>query len=187
MADVSADSTTHRESEAAPLATGARESARMDALVRAHAATLFRFARSIVHDDGLAEDVVQEALVKAWRRGPIADDGSIPRAWLMTVTRNTAISMLRARRDLPLGPDDLPEQAAPHDTDRTVEGRDAVERLESVLTALDEEARTLILLREVDGLSYDDLAEMLDMPLPTVKTRLFRARRQLKAAMEEWR
>ena len=55
------------------------------------------------------------------------------------------------------------------------------------MSELDEDARALIVLREVDGLRYDEIAQSLDLPLPTVKTRLFRARNQLKDALKEWR
>jgi RNA polymerase sigma-70 factor (ECF subfamily) len=159
----------------------------MTELVETHSPALFRFALSIVGDQALAEDVVQEALIKAWRKGPVGDDGKVPRAWLMKVTRNTAISLLRARRDLMPGDDALPEAENSHSTSGLAEGREAVGQLGVALRSLDEDARGLILLREIDGLSYDEIADLLEIPLHTVKTRLFRARRALKAAMEEWR
>ena len=162
-------------------------STQMAELVDAHSSALFRFALSIVGDRSLAEDVVQEALIKAWRKGPVDDEGKVPRAWLMKVTRNTAISLLRARRDLVPGDDALPDGENEHSTARVAEGREAVGRLGVALRSLDEAARGLILLREIDQLTYDEISELLDIPLHTVKTRLFRARRALKASMEEWR
>ena len=59
--------------------------------------------------------------------------------------------------------------------------------LQPALGRLDEEARVLIVMREVDDLSYEEIADTLGLPLPTVKTRLFRARRALKDALKEWR
>ncbi|MCH7788346.1 MAG: RNA polymerase sigma factor [Acidobacteria bacterium] len=172
------------DNDAAPLPLGGLQ---MEELVQAHSPALFRFALSIVGDRALAEDVVQEALIKAWRKGPVDDEGRVPRAWLMKVTRNTAISVLRARRDLIPGNEALPDAAGDDFTTRSAEGREAVGQLGVALSALDEDARGLILLREIDGLSYDEITDLLDIPLHTVKTRLFRARRALKTALEEWR
>ena len=58
---------------------------------------MYRLALSIVRDPALADDVVQETLIKAWRAAPLDADGSVPRAWMTKVARNTAISMLRTR------------------------------------------------------------------------------------------
>ena len=65
--------------------------------------------------------------------------------------------------------------------------RAQLEELWEALTHLDEDARALIVLKEVDGLSYEEIAATLELPLPTVKTRLFRARNALKDALKEWR
>ena len=58
---------------------------------------------------------------------------------------------------------------------------------EAALDQLDELSRSIVVLREVEGLSYDEISEMLEVPLPTVKTRLLRARRVLAAALADWR
>ncbi|RMH72768.1 MAG: RNA polymerase sigma factor [Actinomyces sp.] len=163
------------------------DAAALERMVERHAATVYRFALSIVHDAALADDVVQETLIRAWRRGPVSDDGEVPRAWLMKVARNTAISILRGRRDELPGPAHLPEEAVGVTTDRVVEGRAALDGLWAALGVLDPDDRLLVVLREIDGHTYDEIAEILDLPLPTVKTRLFRARRTLKTALKEWR
>jgi RNA polymerase sigma-70 factor, ECF subfamily len=148
---------------------------------------VYRLARSIVRDAALADDVVQETLVKAWRSLPDFQ-GEIPRAWLMKVAHNTAISLLRSRRDqvrdtAELG--EVPERGGGPAT--TTVDRAALGQLWSVLADLDEISRSLIVMRELSGMSYEEIAEALDLPLATVKTRLFRARRVLQASMEEWR
>ena len=161
--------------------------AQLRAVVDQHAASVYRVALTIVHDPALADDVVQETLLKAWRKAPVDDAGQIPKAWLIKVARNTAISLLRARREDLHGPDTMPDGGGGIETPRTVEGRAQLEELWEALRHLDEDARALIVLKEVDGLSYEEIAATLDLPLPTVKTRLFRARKQLKDALKEWR
>jgi RNA polymerase sigma-70 factor (ECF subfamily) len=157
------------------------------AVINRHAAAVYRVARSIVHDPALADDVVQETMLKAWRNSPVPPGEEIPRNWLLKVARNTAISLLRTRREDLHGPDTLPEGTGGPSTTRTVEGRHQLDDLWKAMEQLDEDARALIILEEVDDLSYEEIAQTLDLPLPTVKTRLFRARKALKDAMKEWR
>lgn len=156
------------------------------AVVDRHATAVYRVARSIVHDAALADDVVQETMLKAWRNSPVGPGEEIPRNWLLKVARNTAISLLRTRREDLHGHDTLPEGPGGVSTTQTVEGRAQLEVLLGLLQHLDEDARALIVLKEVDGLSYEEIATTLDLPLPTVKTRLFRARKALKNEMKEW-
>ena len=152
-----------------------------------HAAYIYRLALSIVHDRALADDVVQETMIRAWRWAPIAPDGEVPRAWLARVARNAAIGILRRRREELYGSDAIPEKESAVTPARTVEGRAALDQLRGALSALDESDRALIVLREIEGLSYEEIAETMELPLSTVKTRLFRARQQLKRALEAWR
>jgi len=156
-------------------------------VVDRHAAAVYRVALSVVHDPALADDVVQETMLKAWRSSPVAAGQEIPRAWLLRVARNSAISLLRTRREDLHGPDTLPEAPGGAETPRTVEGRAQLAELWEAMRHLDEDARALIVLKEVDGLSYEEIASALELPLPTVKTRLFRARKALKDELKEWR
>jgi RNA polymerase sigma-70 factor (ECF subfamily) len=157
------------------------------AVVDAHAGAVYRVAVSIVHDGALAEDVVQETMIKAWRHAPVEAGKEIPRQWLLKVARNTAISTLRARREDLHGPGTLPESPGGVETTRAVESRAALDELWVAMGRLDEDARALIVMREVDDFSYEEIAAALGLPLSTVKTRLFRARGALKDALKEWR
>jgi RNA polymerase sigma-70 factor (ECF subfamily) len=170
--------------------------ARDDALAQLmadHGDAVWRLARSVVRDSSLADDVVQETMVKAWRAmsdpdGSPFDGGTVPRAWLMTVARNTAISLLRTRRDDPTEPDDLVAVASTGSgTGVAATDRVAMEHLWEAMAELDEVSRSVVVMRELSGMSYEEIAEVLDIPLPTVKTRLFRARRSLQVSMEGWR
>lgn len=165
----------------------ASSSEELRAVVDAHAAAVYRVAVSIVHDAALAEDVVQETMIKAWRHAPVGAGEEIPRQWLLRVARNAAISTLRTRREYLHGPDTLPESPGGVETMRAVESRAALDELWTAMGRLDEDARTLIVMREVDDLSYEEIAVALGLPLSTVKTRLFRARRALKDTLKEWR
>ena len=150
--------------------------------------TIYRVALSILRDRALAEDAVQETMIRVWTNlGKFRGDAPF-RVWVLRIAHNVAISMGRKRRDQAVDPNDLGElkatSAAP---DRTAEGRAMVGELWSALDQLDPLSRTIVVLREVELFSYEDIAEALDVPLATVKTRLFRARRSLAVKMETWR
>lgn len=186
---MSIDDAEHELRESAATSGSTRRSIAPEMLRAAidqHAAVIYRLALSIVRDPALADDVVQETLIKAWRSAPLDPDGSVPRAWMSKVARNTAISMLRSRREHPIADDHLPERASGLTVSRTVEGRAALSDLRQALDLLDTDARALVVLREIDGMSYEEIASAMDLPLPTVKTRLFRARQSLKRALEAW-
>jgi len=156
-------------------------------LVREHSAAIFRVARSIVGDAATAEDVTQETLIKAWKALPEFRGDAPLRAWLLRIAHNTAVSTLRRRRDQPTEPEHLPEVATGVDPSRSAQGRIAVDHLNRALADLDVTSRSIVVLREVEGMSYQEIAEILRLPMPTVKTRLLRARRLLTVQLQEWR
>ncbi len=154
---------------------------RLRALVDDHAESVFRVALSVVKDRALAEDVVQETLIKAWthldsHRG----DGS-ERSWILSIAHNTAVSTLRRLREESIDPSDLPDGIAlTHDVEQSVEQRQRLEDLWAAVGRLDELSRAILILRDVEALSYQAISESLGIPIPTVKTRLLRARRELQ-------
>jgi RNA polymerase sigma-70 factor, ECF subfamily len=163
--------------------------ASMEELVSILSPAMFRVAKSIVGDRALAEDVVQDALLRVWQhRADYRGDAPL-KNWVLRITHNCAVSALRKRRDDVRDPAVLPEGEAPitSDIERSVAGRAAVDDLWLALDRLDEVSRTIVVLREVERLSYEEISEVLNLPLPTIKTRLFRARRILSDHLKEWR
>lgn len=156
-------------------------------LIDQHSAAMFRVARSIVHDQALAEDVVQDSLVKAWQAASAFRGDSSLRSWALRITHNTAISMLRKRREDVRDPQQLPDNDTSVGTDRQVAGKLMVNDLWAAIDQLDELSRTIVILREVEGMAYEDIADTLELPLPTIKTRLFRSRKTLANALSEWK
>lgn len=193
---------TSRQAAAATVATDDRPDAdlleldpgeQLAALTRRHADAVYRVALSVTRDADLAEDVAQDALLKAWQALPSYRGEAPLKNWLLRITHNTAISALRRRRDVHIDPSEMPESApsahlAPDaSVEHRVEERASMDAFEAALDTLDDLSRSVVVLREVEGMSYEEIATVLDVPLPTVKTRLLRARRVLATALEGWR
>ncbi len=183
-ADVEARAGGGAAAEAVPLSAGGAE---FTDLVKEHSAAVYRLARSVVRDPALADDVTQETFIKVWKH---ADDfrgeGSM-RGWILRIAHNTAVSTLRTIRDSATDPMKLPDDPVAVTPTRIVEGRLAVDELRDALDGLDDLTREIVVLREVEGMSYEDIADTLDVPIPTVKTRLLRGRRRLAVLLEGWR
>jgi RNA polymerase sigma-70 factor (ECF subfamily) len=157
-------------------------------LIDEHASAVYHVAFGVLRDPQLAEDVVQETMIKAWRSLGEFRGESSTRTWVLRIARNTAIDALRRRRERSVAPADLQHDedgSTVDDPARRAEGRAEVELLRAALASLDELSRTIVVLREVEGLSYQEIADTLEVPIATVKTRLLRARRALDSALRD--
>jgi RNA polymerase sigma-70 factor (ECF subfamily) len=155
-------------------------------LVSEYSRPLFRVAISVVRDHALAEDVVQETLVRAWQAYPSYRGEAPVGAWLLRIGHNVAVSTLRRRRDQATEPELLPDAPVPEPADHVVD-RLAVDQLWAVLADVDPLSRAILVLRDIEGLAYEEIAEITDVTLSVVKTRLFRTRRLLALRLKEWR
>jgi RNA polymerase sigma factor (sigma-70 family) len=149
---------------------------------------VYGVARRSVGQPDLAEDVAQETFVKAYRALARYDGERIRslrlRPWLASIALNVARNELRRRRPLQL--DDVAEPvAADHDGPlRLAERREAQQTWRRLLAELPERYRLAVGLRHVDGLSYGELAEVLDRPLGSVKSDVHRGTALLRAAYD---
>ncbi len=157
-----------------------------DLLVLKYEHKIVNLVLRYVRDPELALDISQEAFIKAYRALPRFRGDSAFYTWLYRIAVNTAKNYLAAQRrrptDIELDLQD-PEQYGLHaklkETD-TPEGvalsQELQETLERAIQALPDDVRTAIILRELDGMSYEEIAETMDCPVGTVRSRIFRAR-----------
>ena len=172
-----ADVLRRRRSRSDPDSDG---SERLRSLIEDHSAAAYRVALGVVRDPSMAEDVVQEAMIRAWGAIDTHDGSGSERSWVLSIAHNTAVSMLRRSRDASTDPDDLPDRPSAINPERVAEGRDDLRRVTAALDGLDELSRTIVIMRDLEGMSYQLISEALGVTIPTVKTRLLRARRELQ-------
>ncbi len=160
------------------------ELARFEAAVLPHLDAAYTLARYLTRNDHDAEDVVQDACVRALKyfdtfRG---ERGTSPRAWLLTIVRNTAYSWRKSHRN-----DALTTEFDETEHSHVVADADpeAKETLSRALEHLAPEFREVIVLRELDGLSYKEIGDVAGVPVGTVMSRLSRARAQLQRALRK--
>jgi RNA polymerase sigma-70 factor (ECF subfamily) len=151
--------------------------AALEALMRRHNRTLFRTARAILRDDAEAEDAVQEAYLQAFRALATFREESSFSTWLIRIVANQALMRRRRheRHAQIFAIDAGGDEPLPAGEMRRV--------LEARIDALPDLYRTVFVLRAVEELSVEEAAAVLDMPEATVRTRFFRARALLRAAL----
>ncbi len=156
---------------------------RFRVVVLPHLDAAYGFARWLTRDPVLAQDLAQEAMLRALRYFH-AFRGEEARPWLLRIVRNTW-SDLRARNgatDRPLEEiENWPTQDP--DPEQSALGGDRRRQIAAALAALPAEAREILVLREIEDLSYKHIAAVLDLPVGTVMSRLARAREKLAAEL----
>ncbi len=153
-------------------------------VVLPHVDAAYGLARWIVRDPALAADVVQDAMVKALRHFGTYRGGN-GRAWVLQIVRNTAYAAVKqggCRVSVVL--DERLPSAAP-DPEAAYAGQEAERRLEAALARLPVALRECLVLRELEEMSYRDIARVVGAPIGTVMSRLWRARRLLLGMGEE--
>ena len=163
-----------------------------ETLVRRYQTRLVNFALAMVRDTGEAEDVAQETFIRAHRSLRRFRGESSFKTWLYTIATNTARTALerRGRRER-VGHQSLDDDAqtvtagsvpsGQPDAETTLVTRDAIDR---ALSTLPDDLRVAVVLRDVDGLDYKEIAKVTGAPIGTVESRIFRARQRLRTQLQ---
>ena len=165
-----------------------------DLLVSKYQRKLMRLVSRLVHDQAEAEDIVQDAFIRAYRALPQFRGDAAFYTWLYRIGVNTAKNYLAAQKNRPQtsfeNENEDGEQWSQEDQiadNNTPESALASKQIAATVNAamegLTEELRTAITLREVESLSYDEIAEMVGCPIGTVRSRIFRAREAIAAKL----
>lgn len=172
------------------------DKAAFDLLVRKYQHKVVKLVTRYLRDPADAEDVAQEAFIKAYRAIPQFRGDSAFYTWLYRIAINTAKNAIVSRDRSPIEFDldlqnveesnfmqsRLADAETPESLLQTEEIRETVNR---AIEALPEDLRTAIVLRELEGLSYEDIAQAMDCPVGTVRSRIFRAREAIDKRLSE--
>jgi RNA polymerase sigma-70 factor, ECF subfamily len=151
------------------------------ALVERHRDSVYRVVRGVLADAAECEDVTQDVFVRAWESLARFRGESGLFTWLYRIAVNAALRARERRRPAPVA--EVPETEAPRPREADEDGP-SLATLQRLLSELPDEYRVIVVLRDLEGLSYQDIASTLEIPMGTVESRLFRARGQLR---EMWR
>jgi RNA polymerase sigma-70 factor (ECF subfamily) len=147
--------------------------------VSRYRAPMTTVARSFLRDRHRAEDAVQQALLQAWRASSTFDPDRPLGPWLYTITRRVCLDILRTDRRVP-APRSIDHDApGSSDTSATVERSWLAWEVRRAVDGLPADERTIVRLTHLEGMSQAAIAQRLDLPLGTVKSRAFRAHRRL--------
>jgi len=166
-------------------------------LVISHQDRVYTTLLRMTGDAAIAADLAQEVFVKAWRTMAEFDDRAKFSTWLHRVAHNEAVSYFRhvsahkrggPKRQASLDHEDAPEVsrdlrrpgAGGQRPDEAAEADETAGQVRAAIDSLDPESRMVVLLREMEGLSYEEIAARLDINVGTVRSRLFRARERLR-------
>lgn len=154
-------------------------------LYRARAAAVYRYAKSIVRDPTLAEDVAAQTFLRAWRALPRLQDPRRFDGWLFRIAHNAALN--ETRRQAHAGLESAPEPAEPSrfaDPEAMLNGQTAARAVQRALLALPEPDREVLILRFVLGLSHDEVAGQIGKTRQNARVLQFRALQRLRAELE---
>lgn len=163
-----------------------------NALVLAYQSQVYNLARYILRDEASADDATQEAFIAAYRALGDFRGGSF-RAWLMRIVTNACYDQLRLQKRRPIVSwddfEDIDEDANPHLMDHRESPEERLQRgelgalLDRALAGLPQEQRMVLVLVDRLGYAYEEVAQVLNMHIGTVKSRLFRARARMREAL----
>ena len=164
-------------------------------LVAKYQRKLIRLLSRLIRDPAEVEDVAQEAFIKAYRALPGFRGDSAFYTWLYRIGINTAKNYLAGQgRRAPTTTDYANEEAESFEDGDQLRDNNTPERIllskeigntvEAAMGELPEDLRSAILLREIEGLSYEEIAQIMDCPIGTVRSRIFRAREAIAARLE---
>jgi len=172
-----------------------RDAEAIRTIMRRYNRRLYRMARSILGNDSEAEDALQNAYLKAFRALDEFRGEAGLGTWLTRIVINEALALVRSRKpqvelsdrdDLPAGATIIPFPAAANiDPEQAMAQSEIQRAVESAIDQLPTDFRTVLIARVLEGMSVEETAELLDIRVETVKTRLHRARRLLRLAVEE--
>lgn len=154
-------------------------------LVRSHREGVVGVVYRLCGDVNVAEDAAQEAFIRAWQHLPSYQPRSPFRNWLYRIATNVALDALRAEKAT-VDVDEVSVASSGEGPEAAIEKTERVEKVRRAVLALPPASRTVLVLREYEGLSYQEIADTLDIPMGTVMSRLSYARKLMLESLASY-
>ena len=151
-------------------------------LVRCHREGVINVVYRMCGDAGLAEDAAQEAFIRAWQHLTSYQPRSPFRNWVYRIAANVALDVLRREKET-VDVDAVPVAATGLGPESALIEKERAERIKQAVLALPPASRAVLVLREYEGLSYQEIADTLDIPMGTVMSRLSYARNRMRESL----
>jgi len=146
---------------------------------------LYRYALKILRDSYQAEDILQEALIKVWKKSEQFQEIENKEAWCMTIVRNLCLDKLRSnkrRRTVDLADHVKIADHSPSTVDK-MEKKEMMDRIKAEIEKLPEKMKTVMHLRDIEGYSYQEISDMTEYTLDQIKVNIYRARQYVRKAL----
>ena len=151
-------------------------------LVRCHREGVINVVYRLCGDASLAEDAAQEAFIRAWQHLAGYQPRSPFRNWVYRIAANAALDLLRREKET-VDVDSVPVAAPGGGPEAALEAKERAERVKQAVLALPPASRVVLVLREYEGLAYQEIADTLDIPVGTVMSRLNYARHRIRESL----
>lgn len=171
----------------------AGEERAFEELIERHQSRVIGTIAKMLGDAGTAEDLAQQVFIRVWQSAPRYAATAKFTTWLMTITRNLVFNETRRRgraRFLPMEhedgtPREIPD-AVSREPGRNLEEKEMQNAIEEAIASLPEQQRLALILRRYEEMAYEEIAEVLETTIPSVKSLLFRAREELRSRLEKF-
>ncbi len=153
-----------------------------ETIVRHYQSKIYALCLRYMKQDSDAQDAAQESVIKIYSRMDSFTGRSALSTWIYTITKNTCLDMIRAKKQT-VDVDTLPEakyEGNDFDPEKKMLSNELKRELMAIINSLSDDARRVLVLRDIDGFSYEQIAKILQISEGTVKSRLSRARRAFK-------
>jgi RNA polymerase sigma-70 factor (ECF subfamily) len=165
-------------------------------LIEAHQHRIIGTVAKMLSDDSDAQDIAQQVFIRVWKSAPRYEPTAKFTTWLFKITRNLVFNEMRRRKrhptfslDATTEADDRPFQTADpgaKSPDATLQDAEMQAAIQAAIDTLPETQRMAVILRRYEDISYEEIAEILDLSVPAVKSVLFRARTELRAKLRQY-
>ena len=147
-----------------------------------HKNQMYRLALRILRNEDDAQDVVQDSLMKLWNKRKVLENIRSYKSFALTIVRNASIDLIRKRKPETNQQDHL-ERADGLNPEKQLDIADQLQRVKRIINGLNEQQRELIQLRDIEGLEYDEIAEITGLSINTIRVNISRARKEIRKKM----